>query len=382
MSVDLAPPKTTVFAPAGRMARPRVSGQRRSQATELRLLLGEALGLHPEQLLPEDPEQEFTPTRLATLARACVREAQAQAGLDDERARDLYLLALDLQQLALDLHEEELLQRNRRLGDCADGLARLRGLPSAHDLVDVVCHELVDRCGFGRATISSVDHGAWMPKKAYFAADDAAWFDDWVDQTIPLGGLTPEARLLTERRPALVLDTSTGPVHQDIIVESGHSQSYVVAPLISRGTVVGFLHCDHYPTQRQASDVDRDVLWAFAEGFARVHERMALMERIQAQRSQVGTVLDTALRSLPESLGVTPRPGGLISGRLNALAELTARETEVLQLMVAGATNRAIASRLVIAEDTVKSHVKQVLRKLGVTNRAQAIARAAGTAPA
>jgi DNA-binding NarL/FixJ family response regulator len=49
--------------------------------------------------------------------------------------------------------------------------------------------------------------------------------------------------------------------------------------------------------------------------------------------------------------------------------------------IVSGATNRAIASRLVIAEDTVKSHVKQILRKLGVTNRAQAIARAAGTAP-
>jgi DNA-binding NarL/FixJ family response regulator len=69
----------------------------------------------------------------------------------------------------------------------------------------------------------------------------------------------------------------------------------------------------------------------------------------------------------------------LVAGQREALAELTARETEVLHLIVAGATNQLIATELVIAPDTVKSHVKQILRKLGVSNRAQAIAYAAGT---
>ncbi|RHW28506.1 GAF domain-containing protein [Nocardioides immobilis] len=381
MSVDLAPPRTAVFAPTARPGRSRVSGHHRSRAVELTGLVSEALSVRAEDLMPGTPQLEVTPDRVATLARSCVSEARADAETDAARARDLYLLALDLQVLALDLQQEELVLRNRRLGECADSLARLRGIPNSQDLVDAVCQELVSRCDFGRATISRVDQGMWLPRKAYFAAADASWFDDWIDQAIPLHGHTPEARLLTERRPALVLDTTTAPVHRDIIVESGQSQSYVVAPLISRGTVVGFFHCDHFPTQRRASDVDRDVLGAFAEGLARLHERLVLMERIDAQRAEVGSVLENAVRSLPEALGAVPRPREITPARLRVLAELTAREVEVLDLVVGGATNRAIASRLVIAEDTVKSHVKQILRKLGVTNRAQAIARAAGTAP-
>jgi DNA-binding NarL/FixJ family response regulator len=54
---------------------------------------------------------------------------------------------------------------------------------------------------------------------------------------------------------------------------------------------------------------------------------------------------------------------------------LTAREREVLELMASGATNGAIAAQLVISEGTVKSHVKRILRKLRVSNRAEAVAR-------
>lgn len=381
MSTDLAA-RSGVFAGSGRPVRTRVSGHQRHRVAELRLLVGEAFGVYADTLLPDNPEDEFTAERLAHLARACVSEAQSLSGTDDARARDLYLLALDLQQVALELHEEDLLQRNRRLGDTADGLSRLRGLTSSRDLVDTVCQEIVTRCGFGRATISRVERGMWIPANGHFSEDDPTWFDGWIDHGIPLHGHTPEARLLTERLPALVMDTSQGEVHQDIIVEAGQSQSYVVAPLMSRGTVVGFLHCDHFPTDRRADAVDRDVLWAFAQGFTRLHERMVLMERVQAQRTQVGAVLDSALAGLPEALGATGGVSGLAAGRAEVLAELTSRETEVLELMVAGQTNRAIANRLVITEDTVKSHVKQVLRKLGVSNRAQAIARAAGTSPA
>jgi DNA-binding CsgD family transcriptional regulator len=347
----------------------------------LRLLVADALGVQPAALMAEDPADDYTPDRIATLARICVGEAQVDDKGDEERARDLFDLALQLQQVALDLHEENLLQRNRRLAECAEGLARLRGLPSSHDLVETTCQELALRAGFGRVTISSVEGSSWRPRKAYFADADDAWFADWVGQDIPLHGYTPEARLLTERRPALVLDTAATQVHEDIIVEAGGSVSYVVAPVCSRGSVVAFLHADHFPTTRVATAVDRDLLWAFADGFSRIHERLALLERVQAQRTQVGAILDTALRSLPDSLGVSQRPRALAEGtHLMALAGLTARETEVLGLMVAGAPNRVIAGRLVIAEDTVKSHVKQILRKLGVANRAQAIARAAGTA--
>jgi DNA-binding NarL/FixJ family response regulator len=48
---------------------------------------------------------------------------------------------------------------------------------------------------------------------------------------------------------------------------------------------------------------------------------------------------------------------------------------EVLALMATGATNDRIAQKLVIGTQTVKSHVKQVLRKLRVENRAEAISQ-------
>jgi DNA-binding NarL/FixJ family response regulator len=47
----------------------------------------------------------------------------------------------------------------------------------------------------------------------------------------------------------------------------------------------------------------------------------------------------------------------------------------VLRLMARGQTNRAIARALVVREGTVKYHVKNTLRKLGATSRADAVAR-------
>ena len=55
---------------------------------------------------------------------------------------------------------------------------------------------------------------------------------------------------------------------------------------------------------------------------------------------------------------------------------LTQRESEVLELMVRGLSNRAIGQRLYIGEETVKTHARGVYRKLEVSDRAQAIAAA------
>ncbi len=53
---------------------------------------------------------------------------------------------------------------------------------------------------------------------------------------------------------------------------------------------------------------------------------------------------------------------------------LTQRESEVLELLVKGHSNRAIAGRLVLGEETIKTHVRGVYRKLGVGDRSQAVA--------
>jgi DNA-binding NarL/FixJ family response regulator len=57
-------------------------------------------------------------------------------------------------------------------------------------------------------------------------------------------------------------------------------------------------------------------------------------------------------------------------------ASLTKRELEVLRLLAAGLSQRAIARELVITPKTVSTHIQRILAKLGVHNQAQAVAAA------
>ena len=83
---------------------------------------------------------------------------------------------------------------------------------------------------------------------------------------------------------------------------------------------------------------------------------------------------------------IDPALGGQIALRAAAMSAgrewpgaqlgLTQRESEVLTELVKGLDNKAIGRELYISEDTVKSHVKAILRKLGVKDRSQAVALA------
>ncbi|MGZ8577969.1 MAG: response regulator [Actinomycetota bacterium] len=91
-----------------------------------------------------------------------------------------------------------------------------------------------------------------------------------------------------------------------------------------------------------------------------------MLEAVQAG----DVVIDPALGGQIAQRAATLRTGTDWPG---AHLGLTQRESEVLAHLVDGLDNRAIAQTLYISEDTVKSHMKSILRKLGAKDRGQAI---------
>jgi DNA-binding NarL/FixJ family response regulator len=97
-----------------------------------------------------------------------------------------------------------------------------------------------------------------------------------------------------------------------------------------------------------------------------------LVRQLELARDGV-TVIDTALAGRAVDTAARLYSNEYWPG---ARQGLTQRESEVLTLMVAGLSNRAIAARLVVSDETVKSHLRAVYRKFGVSDRAGAVATA------
>jgi DNA-binding NarL/FixJ family response regulator len=112
-----------------------------------------------------------------------------------------------------------------------------------------------------------------------------------------------------------------------------------------------------------------DALRAGASGFLLkdvTAER--LFEAVRVVASGDALLAPAATRRLIAEFGRLAPPSAPV-----VLAALTPRETEVLRLVAEGLSNPEIAARLVVTEETVKTHVSHVLAKLSLRDRTQAV---------
>ena len=115
-------------------------------------------------------------------------------------------------------------------------------------------------------------------------------------------------------------------------------------------------------------DYVHDAVRAGASGFLLKDVRPAeLVDAIRLVASGNALLAPTALQRLLERFRSPKLPSD------GALPNLTEREREILQLVAEGLSNAEIASRLVLSETTIKTHISNLLRKLGVRDRVQAV---------
>ncbi|NUW33609.1 response regulator transcription factor [Nonomuraea sp. SMC257] len=157
--------------------------------------------------------------------------------------------------------------------------------------------------------------------------------------------LTPDVVLLDLRMPVLdglgALERLSGSPARVLVLTSVSDRSDV-APAMRAGAA-GFLYKDVDPS-------------ALAQAVRAVHGGQVLLAP-EAAEAMLGA-----------AAGAHAGGGGGVPGP----APLTEREREVLALIAAGRSNREIARSLAVAEKTVKTHVSNVLMKLGVQDRTQA----------
>ena len=117
-------------------------------------------------------------------------------------------------------------------------------------------------------------------------------------------------------------------------------------------------------TSFKEGDLVKNALEAGAIGYLLKDVSADELHRaIRAAHAGRSTLSPEAAQALVETANQSPAPG----------LDLTEREREVLALMIEGLNNTQIAGRLTVSPSTIKSHVSNILAKLGVASRTEAV---------
>jgi DNA-binding CsgD family transcriptional regulator/GAF domain-containing protein len=333
----------------------------------------------PDVSLPGDAQLAQLRSRVVEL----INSAETTPGRRAE-AYELLTSIHQLQHLGL---ETALTHQLSTLSDIRDGIDELAGL-SPRELIDAAPVRTCRDLSFGRAMTSTISGSIWLPQHLHIEEDrgaETSEFEQFVDGArIPLSDAPLETELIRRRTAALVPDPASDKRTHQALIGVSRSWSYVAAPITFRGRAIGMLHADRPKGRGAITRDDLELLATFAECLSIVFESAFLQERMEQQvrratetYAQVVSMLDgvddaqaAPIRFPGPAQRPTPYPQPTVAGT----GSLTSREREVLAHLATGATNAQIARNLVISEATIKSHLKQISKKLGTSSRAAAVA--------
>ena len=339
------------------------------------------------------PDLTMAASLLSAISSTALSTVEQLDKRDRAKARRLTSVSMRALDLSDVVHKRIAAQRTKRYAQMRQGLDRLRRVASSAALLDRVCAEVVECCGFPRAMLTRVEGDWWFPWMAYFSDDRELEqrFVEWMNTQRFRADL---GRNLLALRPVVVRDAVARARGFAPMIEFSKTPSYVAAPISPAGRLVGVLYGDPGPSGRPVDEIDRDILSAFADDFGLIYARVALVERMRAQRERIEEAFGFAENMMSSLANAEIELARTPEGRLPANGDepelaaaappkaveelLTAREAEVLAMMVRGASNAVIAEQLIVKEGTVKSHVKHILRKLDAVNRAEAISKYLG----
>ena len=302
--------------------------------------------------------------------------AEAGSGADSA-ARSLERALAALLALERELCELEYVRRADALERAGDAVRVLGELGSADGILARAASELGVRSQFERVLISEVSGDRLAPLALWTASGDGG-ADDAVralrERPIRLAYPLLEAEVALRRRVEIVSVSEGGARAAAELSEALGLRSYVVGPLVAQGETIGLLHADAGPSGRAVDEIDAEVVGKFTQGLSGVLERAVLRHTLELHRAELQSAaqwMSGRLHQLSDAEAVRPESE---AGR-RMVQSLTPRELEVLRLLARGNTNFEIAAVLVVREGTVKYHVKNILRKLGATSRADAVSR-------
>ncbi len=286
---------------------------------------------------------------------------------------------VELLALEREIVEADYVRRSDALERVADAVRRLGEIGSPQGILDRAAEELGTGSALGRVVLSEVRGDALVVRSMWSVEGSevaAAALEELRTSPTRLEYPLVEDEVARGQRTQIVQARGARSRGARRLGEVLGWDSYVVAALVVQGVTVGLLHGDACLTGRRLDSLDVEIVTRYAEGLAGVFERAVLREMLQQHHHELRSAVEWMSARLGQLSGGSGEMTAVgVAAEPSLMDALTARELEVLRLLARGQTNLEIARTLVVREGTIKYHVKNILRKLGATSRADAVAR-------